>query len=179
MSVSFEATKTNLLEYKNKLFILILGSYEKESLYILRNVKDYLIERGWTKCRLAEDFSYPIKRVNEEYEEYIERKSITLIERSDSCIFIFNCNVDNGGVLYELKHACDHLEAKLETSVIAIDNKCRRVATTLIRGKIKRLVKQKLLNVRYFKSSDQLNKFCNSALLSHLKILAPLLVERY
>lgn len=169
----------NILELKSRLLITIFGSFDKKGLKKLNNLKKCLIQNGYTKCRLVSDYRFPKKRKNEDTDQYFRRKSIYWLENSDACIFVFLDDVNNEGVVYELKHTCDHLESKLDTCLVTIELKCSKYSTSLIRGTVTNLVKQQKLNRRFFKDEAQLCKFCTSAAISFLKKLRYYLLERY
>lgn len=168
----------NILQLKDRLLLTIFGSYDKKALGRLKKLKLCLVQQGYVRSRLASDYSFPRKRKSEDKDQYFRRKSIYWLENSDACIFVFLHKVNNEGVAFELKHTCDHLESKLETSLVAIEAKCVRYSTSLIRGTVTSLVKQRKLNRRFFRNDPQLCKFCSYAAISFLKKRRFLLVER-
>jgi len=168
----------SILDLKSRLFLTIFGSYDSEALGKLELLKLCLINRGYDKCDLVANRSFPTKRSIEENDEYFRRKSIYWLENSDACVFVFLHSVNNEGVAFELKHTCDHLEAKLETCLVAIESKCVKYSTSLIRGTVTTLVKQKKLNRRFFRGEQQLCKFCSSGAISFLKKRRFYLLER-
>lgn len=169
---------TNLLELKDRLLLTIFGSYDKNALGKLRKLKQCLVQKGYTKSRLASDYSFPRKKKSEDKDQYFRRKSIYWLENSDACIFVFLHGVNNEGVGFELKHVCDHLESKLETCLVTIEAKCSRYSTSLIRGTVTSLVQQQKLNRRFFKNESQLCKFCCSVAIGFLKKRRFYLLER-
>jgi len=168
----------NLLQLKDRLLLTIFGSYDREALKELRKLKSCLIQKGYLKSRLASDYSFPRKVKSEDKDQYFRRKSIYWLENSDACIFIFLHGVDNQGVAFELKHTCDHLEIKLETCLVAIEARCTKYSTSLIRGTVTSLAMQGKLNRRFFRTESQLCKFCSSAAISFLKKRRFYLLER-
>jgi len=162
---------------KVKVVLLILGSYQDSSIQRLRDLKRRMIGIGWTKCRLVEDFDAPIRRDDEEEDAYLTRKSIYWIERSDACVFVFNAGADNESVGYELKHASDHLPAKLETTLVAVDA-TGPYASTLVRGHIQRLRVERTARVALFRDEETLYRVSRNAALSFLRPLAPVLALR-
>lgn len=127
---------------------------------------------------MVSDYKYPVKTNNEDYDQYFLKKSIYWLENSDACIFVYLHGCNNEGVTFELKHTCDHLESKLDNCLVAIESKCTRYSTSLLRGTITNLVKQQKINRRFFKDDPQLCKFCGSAALSFLKKKRYDLIER-
>lgn len=172
------SVKVNILELKSRLQLTIFGSYDKEALDELVQLRECLREKGFLKCSLVSDYFIPLKKYGESNDQYNLRKSIYWLENSDACIFVFLCHVKNDGVAFELKHTCDLLENKLSTSVVAIESKCQRYSTSLIRGTITNLAAQKKLNRRFFKDITQLCKFCSSAAISFLKEKKYVLMDR-
>lgn len=168
----------NILDLKSRLLLTIFGSYDSEVLSKLEHLKACLVNRGYDKCDLVANRSFPTKRATEDTDEYFRRKSIYWLENSDACVFVFLHGVNNEGVAFELKHTCDHLETKLETCLVAIQSKCVRYSTSLIRGTVTVLVKQSKLNRRFFRDEQQLCKFCTSAAISFLKKRRFYLFER-
>ena len=162
---------------KAKVVLLILGSYQDGSIQRLRDLKKRMIGIGGTKCRLVEDFDAPIRRDGEEEDAYLLRKSIYWIERGDACVFVFNAGADNESVGYELKHASDHLPAKLETTLVAVDA-MGPYASTLVRGHIQRLRVKRTARVALFRDEETLYRVSRNAALSFLRPLAPVLALR-
>ncbi|MCX6649406.1 MAG: hypothetical protein NTV61_08490 [Candidatus Bathyarchaeota archaeon] len=160
-----------------KVILLILGSYQDASITRLRNLKRHLNGQGWTRCYLVEDFETPRIREGEDEDAYLTRKSLYWIERSDACIFVFNARANNESVGYELKHASDHLPAKLETTLVAVDA-TGPYASTLMRGHIQRLQRDKHATVTTFNDEDMLYQASRNAALNFLDILSPILALR-
>jgi hypothetical protein len=157
--------------------LLILGSYQDGSIEVLRGLKRRLREEGFTNCHLVEDFDAPTRRDGEEEDAYLTRKSIYWVERSDACLFVFNTDADNESVGYELKHASDHLPAKLETTLVAVDS-TGPYASTLVRGHIQRLRMERTARVALFRDEETLYRVSRNAALSFLRPLAPVLALR-
>ncbi len=159
---------------KQRVIILILGSYQDDSITRLRNLKQWMIGLGWERCYLVEDFDYPALRRGEDEDAYLTRKSLYWIERSDACIFVFNAGANNESVGYELKHASDHLSAKLETTLVAVDS-TGRYASTLVRGHIQRLDAEKKTNIVYFRDEETLFRYSRNAAAKFLTMLKSLI----
>lgn len=170
--------KLNILKLKGRLLLTVFGSYDNEALIQLNRLKECLVKKGFARCRLVSDYPFPTKKSNEDNDQYFRRKSIYWLEKSDSCIFVFLHDFNNEGVAYELKHTCDHLESKLTTCLVAIESKCVKYSTSLVRGSVTDLVKQRKINRRFFKGESQLCKFCSSAAISFMKELRYYLLER-
>ncbi|MDP2901472.1 MAG: hypothetical protein Q8O47_10970 [Candidatus Bathyarchaeota archaeon] len=136
-----------------------------------------MIGFGWERCYLVEDFDSPRIRDGEEEDDYLNRKSLYWIERSDACVFVFNAGANNESVGYELKHASDHLPAKLETTLVAIDES-GAYASTLVRGHIQRLRNEKKTHLATFHDNETLIKATRNAALGFLRTLAPVLDVR-
>ena len=164
-----ETERISVFDLKDRLILTIFGSYDNDAKRKLSNLKKCLIQKGYFKCRLVSEYPFPKKRKDEDNDQYFRRKSIYWLENSDACIFVFLHGVKNDGVAIELKHVCDHLESKLETCLVAIESKCSKYSTSLIRGTVTNLVKQQKLNRRFFKDEPQLCRFCSSAAISFLK----------
>jgi len=162
---------------KARVVLMILGSYQEDSVKVLKRLKARLIRNGWARCRLVEDFDAPTRRDGEEEDAYLTRKSIYWVERSDACLFVFNAGADNESVGYELKHASDHLPAKLETTLVAVDA-TGPYASTLVRGHIQRLRTEKTARVALFRDEETLYRASRNAAFSFLKPLAPVLALR-
>jgi hypothetical protein len=173
------AGNINILEFKDKLIITLFCSYDSTALTRIDRLKSCMVQKGYSRCKKVSDYSYPIKRVNEDMDQYFLRKSINWLEQSDACVFVFFAGVNNEGVTFELKHACDCLQNRLETSLVAIESSSSRISTSLIRGTITNLVMQQKLNRRFFKTEDQLCRFCSSAAISFVKTRIFYLIDRY
>jgi len=168
-----------ILELKDQLMLTIFGSYEnKTAIAELVSLKDSLQADGYKKCKLVRDYAFPRKNPNENYDQYFNRKSIYWIQNSDACIFVFLDGVRNDGVAFELQYTCYNLEEKLETSLIAIDSKCSRYTTSLLRGKIATLLQDEKIIQFLFKNRGQLFNRCKKSSLSFLKIRQYYLLER-
>jgi hypothetical protein len=168
----------NILSFKDKLLVTIFCSYDDEALKRVNNLKEHMVKKGYLICRMVSDYSYPVKRKNENSDQYFLRKSIYWLEQSDVCIFVLFGNVENDGVVLEIKHACDHLPSKLETSLVAIESKGSRVSTCLIRGTISNQVNLRKLTRRFFVNDVQLCRFCCSASKSFLRKRILYLIDR-
>ena len=168
----------NVLSLKNKLLLTIFGSYDNEALLELTSLRDCLVKKGYSKCRIVSDYDFPTRGSSEGHDSYFRRKSVYWLENSDACIFVFLHDVSNEGVAFELKHTCDHLGSKLETCLVAIESKCTKYSSSLIRGTVTDLVKQGKINRRFFRDREQLCKFCGSAAISFLKKRRFFLLER-
>ena len=131
-----DSRKVTVLDFKDKLILTILGSYEDQALAELINLRNCLQAKGYAKCRLVCDYPFPYKNHKETSDQYFYRKSIYWLENSDACIFVFLDGVKNDGVAFELQYACEHLECKLTTCLVAVDSKATRYTTSLLRGKI-------------------------------------------
>jgi hypothetical protein len=169
----------SVIAFKDKLVVTIFSSYDDGALKKISRLKECMVRKGYARCKIVADYPYPRQRQNENMDQFFLRKSIYWLERSDACIFVFLKGFDNGGVAIELKHACDHLPDKVETSLVVIESTCYKISTSLIRGTIANLADQKKLNRRFFKDEIQLCKFCSSASLSFLKKLILYLIDRH
>ncbi len=167
-----------ILDLKSKFLLVILGSYNKKALVELNKLRDCLVSKGYKKCRLVSDYTFPKKKRKETDDQYFHRKSVYWLENSDACIFVFLNSVNNDGVAFELHHTCDHLETKLETSLVAIDSRSTRYTTSLLRGKLANLIAEQKINQRYFHDSKQLCAFSSSASISFLKKRRYYILER-
>ena len=168
----------NVLNFKDKLIMTIFCSYDDGALEIIDRVKDCIVRRGYSQCKIVSDYRYPVQRRHEDNDQHFLRKSVFWLENSDACLFVFLKGFDNQGVAFELKHACDHLPNKLETSLVAMEKSRSKITTCLIRGTIKNLASQKKLNIRFFKGEKQLCNFCSYAALSFLKKQILYLMDR-
>ena len=173
-----ELRYTNILRFKSKLLLTIYGSYDKQGLLRLNELRNCLTKKGYTKTALVLERPYPTKNAKEDNDQYFLRKSIYWLENSDACIFVFFNDLNNEGVVFELKHVCDRLEDKLSTCLVVIESRKARFSTSLIRGTITNLMLQRKMNRRFFDNDAQLCRFCGSAAISFLKIRAPHILER-
>jgi hypothetical protein len=174
-------TATNSIEtsnYKSKFIITIFCPYDDISLARIRTLQTAIVNRGYTKCKIVDDYSYPKKRNNENKDQYNLRKSIYWLEQTDMCIFVMFTQARNDGVAIEIKHTCDHLNNKLGTSLIAIESKGSRVSTSLIRGTITNQANLKRLSRCFFRSDEQLALFCKSSAKSFLRKRILFVVDR-
>ncbi|MFA5870063.1 MAG: hypothetical protein WC941_10230 [Candidatus Bathyarchaeia archaeon] len=154
--------------------LLILGSYQDESITRLRNLKQRMMGSGWDRCYLVEDFEAPRMRDGEDEDAHLTRKSLYWIERSDACIFVFNAGANNESVGYELKHASDHLPAKLDTTLVAVDTS-GQYASTLVRGHIQKLRNERVTHLATFHDDETLFQASITAALSFIRTLTPVL----
>jgi hypothetical protein len=176
--MSDRAITVSLFTLKDKLVLTLLGSYDSAALVRLKKLKKCLIDKGYEKCRLVSDYSSPIRNKRENDDQYFLRKSVHWLERSDACIFVFFNGCRNDGVAHEIKHTCDHLQDKLETSLVAIESKCSRYSSSLVRGTIDNFEMQKKLNRRFFKDDTQLCRFSNGSAINFLRKLRYHLLDR-
>ncbi len=172
------STPLTLFDLKKLIILTILGSYDDKAMSSLIELRDCLRSKGYGKCRLVCDYPFPRKNRKETNEQYFYRKSIFWLEHSDACVFVFLDGVQNDGVAFELQHACDHLEGKLDTCLVAIDSKAKRYATSLLRGKIANLVAGQKINQRFFKNLPQLCSFSDSACYSFLRKRRYMIIDR-
>jgi hypothetical protein len=171
-------TPPSILDLKSKLLLIILGSFDNGAIIKLRSLKECLIQKGYSKCKLVSDYKYPIKRRNETVDEYNLRKSIWWLAKADACIFVFLYGFKNDGVIVEFKHTCDHLVNQLESSLLAIENKAWKSTTSLIRGTAANQIKFGRLNQRFFRNEQQLCILSSKAAISFLKYLRFYLLDK-
>jgi hypothetical protein len=172
-------TKPTILDLKSKLMLTVFGSYETpEAIAELSALRDNMKSRGYERCKLVRDYSIPKKRRTENLDQYFNRKSIYWLLNSDACIFLFVNGVKNDGVAFELTYTSYHLEGKLETCLLAIDKKCSRYTTSLLRGKIDNLLEEEKIIQRYYRTPNELFNFCASSCISFLRIKKDYLIAR-
>lgn len=127
-------------EFREKVRVLILGSYVSKGIEQVSEVRKELQERHFLNTRIMTDFHRPIfsgRLANEKISKY-------WIDRSDIHV-IFLMNRDNSGVHVEFDHLVQTY--RLQTTLVAYRKKDRKKSLDCFSIKLRQVVSELLLAV--------------------------------
>ena len=159
-----------IIQIKDDVRVLLLGSYRDGCLTRLKNIRD-AIKLEFDNVRLAIDFEYPKQGVNEIQESYNLRASEYWLNNSDLQIFIFFKQTDNASVAIEL---ATHLYkfAKSSSTVVGVYENC----PSLLAGLSKRF--EPSLSYFTHNSDEDIISYSKGTITSRLKQFYPIVSYR-
>ena len=148
---------------KTDLFIVIFGPYKKGGLQRLKDLKQSLIDAGYSKTSLVNDQNDPpglSKSLRDDVR--FTRKSLYWLERCQVALFVFFNNIPFGSVIVEITKLLTSMPEKIPCASFLIEEGLK--LPTLVSG----IIRDHDCTISYFETKEDLTKMARFNCLHHL-----------